>query len=139
MCDRAGVTMTDQANGHTEDTQAEREAAVALGVAWLVALARAFRIDGAREVRLDKEIRAAQVDLIQVIRLACAGGVTVEDLRARFIDPVVRQPGIHGGAALLLAETARLVEEEASPGPGGREGASVRADADHRTGPAALP
>jgi hypothetical protein len=108
----AGPTMADPIHGTTvEDRRAEHEAAVALAVAWLVAIARAFRIDGTREVRLDEEIRAAQADLIRVIRLACADGMRVEEVRARFIDPL-RQSGIHEGAAALLAETARVAAND---------------------------
>jgi hypothetical protein len=81
-----------------------------------MAIARAFRIDGAREVRLDNEILAAQVDLIRAISLARADGLTLEELRARFIDPVVRQLGVHEGASVLLAKTMRLAEQHLASG-----------------------
>lgn len=94
-----------------EDTQAEREAAVAVAVAWLMGIARAFRIDTARKFRPDQEIRTAQVDLIRAILLACADGLTVEDLRARFVDPILRHADANDGGPALLAETVRLVEQ----------------------------
>jgi hypothetical protein len=84
-------------------------------------IAGAFRIDAAREV--DQEIRAAQVDLIRAILLACADGLTLEDLRARFIDPVLRHADVNKGGPALLAETVGLVEqrltrEARTPHPG---------------------
>jgi hypothetical protein len=104
--------MATWADGKTvEDTRAEREAAVALRVAWLMGIGHAFRVNGGPGARLDKEVRAAQVDLIQAILLACADGVTIESVRARFIDPVVGYPGDNEGAAGLLVETVRLAEQ----------------------------
>ena len=102
--------MAQQVDGSTEDTRAAHEAAVALNVAWLVAFARAFRIEDGRELRLDAEIHTAQVDLIHALLLACAGGTPLEELRARFIDPVGRQSRVHKEATALLTDTVRQVE-----------------------------
>jgi hypothetical protein len=102
--------MAQGANGSIEDGRAAHEAAVALHVAWLVAFARAFRIEDGRELRLDAEIRTAQVDLFRALLLACADGTPLEELRARFVDPIRRQPRVHEEAASLLADTVRLVE-----------------------------
>lgn len=102
--------MTARADGITEDARGAREAAVALNVAWLVAIARAFRGEDGRELRLDPEVRAAQMDLVRALLLACADGTPLEELRARFIDPVGRQSRLYEEAAALLVETVRLVE-----------------------------
>jgi hypothetical protein len=99
--------MAQRVDGSTEDAH---EAEVAMRVAWLVALARAFRIEDGRELRLDAEVRAAQVDLIRALLLACADGIPLEALRTRFIDPVGRQSRAHEEATALLAHTVRLVE-----------------------------
>ncbi|HEY7652861.1 MAG TPA: hypothetical protein VIG07_08580 [Methylomirabilota bacterium] len=104
------MTVAQRTDGSTEDTRAAHKAAVALNVAWLVALARSFRIEDGREIRLDAGIRAAQVDLIRALLLACADGTPLEELRARFIDPVGRQSRVHREAAALLTDTVRLVE-----------------------------
>jgi hypothetical protein len=110
--EKEGTTMAEWTNGKSvEDTRAEREAAVAMAVAWLMGVARTFRIDPVRKVGLDQEIRTAQVDLIRAILLACADGLTAEDLRARFIDPVLRHADASDGGPALLAETVRLVEQ----------------------------
>lgn len=93
-----------RADGSTE----EHKAAVGLNVAWLVALARAFRLGDGRELRLNADIRTAQVKLIQA--LACADGTPLEELRARFIDPVGRESPVHAEATTLLTDTVRLVE-----------------------------
>jgi hypothetical protein len=50
------------------------------------------------------------VDLIRVLLLACADGTPLEELRARFIDPVGRRSRVHEEATALLADTVRLVE-----------------------------
>jgi len=102
--------MAQWVEGSGEDARVAHEAAVALNVAWLVALSRAFRIEDGREVRLDAEVRTAQVDLIQALLLACTDGTPLAELRARFIDPVGRQAHVHEAATTLLAETVRLVE-----------------------------
>ena len=94
----------------TQDSRAAHAAAVALNVAWLVSLARGFRIVEGQELRLDAEIRAAQVDLIRALLAACADGTPLEELRARFIDPVGRESRAHPEATALLTETVRLVE-----------------------------
>jgi hypothetical protein len=83
---------------------------VALNVAWLVGLARAFRTDDGRELRLDRKVRNTQLGLIRALRLACADGIPLEELRARFIDPVGRESGRYAEATALLTDTVRLVE-----------------------------
>jgi hypothetical protein len=93
-----------------DDTRAAREVTVAMAVVWLVGVARAFRVDAPRDV--DQEVRAAQVDLIQAIQLACADGLPISDVRARFIDPVLRHVDANGGAGALLAETVQFVERQ---------------------------
>ena len=102
--------MAQRVDGSTEDTRAAHEAAVGLHVAWLVALARVSRLEDDRALRLDADIRTAQVDLIQALLLACADGIPLEDLRARFIDPVGRESRVHAAATTLLADTVRHVE-----------------------------
>jgi len=102
--------MAQRVDGSTENAHAAHEAAVALNVAWLVSLARAFRIEDGRELRLDANVRTAQVDLIRALLLACADGTPLEALRARFIDPVGRGSRVHTEAAALLNDTVRLVE-----------------------------
>ena len=93
-----------------EDTGAAREVTVAMAVVWLVGVARAFRVDALRDV--DQEVRAAQGDLIQAIRLACADGLPIADVRARFIDPVLRHVDANEGTGALLAETVQFVEQQ---------------------------
>jgi hypothetical protein len=87
-----------------------RSSDAALNVAWLVSLARGFRIVEGRELRLDAEVRAAQVDLIRALLAACADGTPLEELRARFIEPVERKSRAHAEATALLTDTVRLVE-----------------------------
>jgi hypothetical protein len=100
------MTIAQRADGSTE----EHKAAVGLNVAWLVALARAFRLGDGRELRLNADIRTAQVKLIQALLLACADGTPLEELRARFIDPVGRESPVHAEATTLLTDTVRLVD-----------------------------
>jgi hypothetical protein len=83
---------------------------VARQAAELVALACAFRIGDGRELRRDPAIRAAQVDLIRALLLACAHGTPLGDLRARFIDPLECESRVHAEATALLTDTIRLVE-----------------------------
>lgn len=100
------MTIAQRADGSIE----EHKAAVGLNVAWLVALARAFRLGDGRELRLNADIRTAQVKLIQALLLACADDTPLEELRARFIDPVGRESPVHAEATTLLTDTVRLVE-----------------------------
>lgn len=102
--------MAGRADGITEDERAAHKAAVGLNVAWLVSLARAFRIEDGRELRLDADVRAAQADLIRALLLACSEGIPLDELRARFIDPVRRESRVYGEAAALLTDTVQLVE-----------------------------
>lgn len=95
----------------TPDSRAAHAAAVTLNVAWLLSLARGFRVVEGRELRLDAGIRAAQVDLIQALLAACADGTPLAELRARFIDPVGREADAHPEATGLLGDTVRLVEQ----------------------------
>lgn len=103
------MMMAQRADESSEDGRAARKAAVALNVAWLVALARAFRTEDGRELRLDPDIRTAQMGLIRALRLACADGIPLEELRARFIDPVGRESRRYAEATALLSDTVRLV------------------------------
>jgi hypothetical protein len=105
-----GMTMAQRVDGSREDVRAAHNAAVALNVAWLVGLARASRIEDGRALRLDPDVRTAQVDLIQALLHACADGMSLEELRARFIEPVGRESRVYGEAAALLTDTIRLVE-----------------------------
>jgi hypothetical protein len=93
-----------------EDVRAAHETAVALHVAWLVSLARAFRTQDGRELRRDPDIRTAQVNLIRALLLACNEGTPLEALRTRFIDPVGRECRVSAEATALLTDTVRLVE-----------------------------
>ena len=92
------------------DVRAAHETEVALHVAWLVSLVRAFRTQDGRELRRDPEIRTAQVNLIWALLLACADGTPLEGLRARFIDPVGRESRVHKEEDALLTDTVQLVE-----------------------------
>jgi len=109
------MMMAQRVGGSTEDARAAHKAAVAMNVAWLVGLARAFRIEDRRALRLDADIRAAQVDLIRALLLACADGTSLEELRARFIDPVGRESHVFAEATALLTDTVRLVERHLAP------------------------
>ncbi len=102
--------MAQRVDGSIEDARAVHEAAVAMNVAWLMGIARAFGVEDGRELRLDADIRTAQVDLIRALLLACADGTPLEELRARFIDPLGHQSRVHEEATALLTDTVRLVE-----------------------------
>jgi hypothetical protein len=104
------MMMARRADESSEDGRAARKAAVALNVALLVGLARAFRTDDGRGLRLDPEVRNAQMGLIRALRLACADGIPLEELRARFIEPVGRESRRYAEATGLLTDTVRLVE-----------------------------
>jgi len=93
-----------------DDARAAHQTEVALHVAWLVSLARAFRTQDGRELRRDPDIRTAQVNLIRALLLACADGTSVEGLRARFIDPVGRESRVYEEEDALLTDTVGLVE-----------------------------
>ena len=94
-----------------EDTKLACEGEVALGIAWLVAIVRAFRVGRNREEPLTAELRAAQSDLTRAILLACDAGVSLEDLQSRVIAPALGRPGVTAGAAALLLETVQTVQE----------------------------
>jgi hypothetical protein len=102
--------MAHRVDESPQDVHAEHETAVALQVAWFAALARACRSDDGDALRRDPDIRTAQVNLIHALLLACADGVPLEGLRARFIEPVGRESRVSGEATALLSETVRLVE-----------------------------
>jgi hypothetical protein len=102
--------MADRPDRITEDTRTAHETAVGLHVAWLVALARASRLEDERALRLNADIRTAQAHLIQALLLARADGTPLEDLRTRFIDPVGRESRIQAAATTLLTDTVRHVE-----------------------------
>jgi hypothetical protein len=102
--------MAQRVDESREDVRAAHEAAVGLNVAWLVSLARAFRVEDGRALRLDADVRAAQVDLIRALLVACADGTPLEALRARFIDSVGRDSHVYAETTALLTETIRLVE-----------------------------
>src|SRR6266536_1354010 len=87
------------------------EEQVALGVARLVAMARAFRVRGNREERLLDELQAAQTDLMLAILLTCGAGMTIEDVRSRLIEPALNRPGVTEEAIVLLREAMRSVQE----------------------------
>jgi hypothetical protein len=112
------MTMAQRANRRTEDARAAHKTEVALHVAWLVALARALRIEDGRALRVDADIRTAQVDLIRALLNACADGTPLDELRARFIDPVGRESRVHAEAAALLTDAVRLVERHLACRPG---------------------
>lgn len=102
--------MAQRTNENTEDRRVTHETELALHVAWLVSLARAFPTQGGRELRRDPDIRTAQVALVRALLLAGADGTPLEELRARFIDPVVRGAGGYEEKDSLLIETVELVE-----------------------------
>jgi hypothetical protein len=93
-----------------EDVRAAHETEVALHVAWLVSLARAFRTQDGRELRRDPDIRTAQVNLIRALLLACADGTPLDKLRARFIDPTLHESRVYEQEDALLTDTVELVE-----------------------------
>jgi hypothetical protein len=98
-----------------EDTRSAYEGEVALGVAWLVAMVRAFRAQGRREEPLTGELGAAQSDLMQAIFQACDAGLTLEELQSRVIGPALTRPGVPGRAAALLRETVQRVQNSLRP------------------------
>ena len=104
------MTMAQRVDRSTEEPRAAHKVAVAMNVAWLVGLARAFRVEDGRALRLDPDIRTAQVDLIRALLLACADGTPLKELRARYIDPVGRESRVYAEATALLTDTVRLVE-----------------------------
>ena len=105
------MTIAQPVYGTTDDdTREAHKLAVGLNVAWLVSLARAFRVEDGRELRRDADIRAAEVKLIQALLLACSDGTPLEELRVRFIDPVGCESRAHAAATALLTDTVRLVE-----------------------------
>ncbi|HET8577905.1 MAG TPA: hypothetical protein VFO18_12445 [Methylomirabilota bacterium] len=104
--------MLDSADGQGTDTiRAGHDTNVALGVAWLVAMARAFRVRADRKERLDEELRAAQADLIRAILLACADGLSLQEVLSRFIEPALSRPAVMDSAAFLLRDAVRSVQE----------------------------
>jgi hypothetical protein len=104
--------MTQRVDKSAADTRAAHETAVGLHVAWLMALARASRLEDDGALRVDPDVRTAQAHLIRALLLACADGIPLEDLRARFIDPVGRESRTHAAATTLLTDTVRHVERQ---------------------------
>ena len=102
--------MAQRLDKSAKDARAAHETAVGLHVAWLVALARASRIEDDRALQLDADIRTAQAHLIGALLDACADGIPLQELRARFIDPVGRESRVQSAATTLLTETVRHVE-----------------------------
>jgi hypothetical protein len=102
--------MAQRVDKSAEGTRAAHETAVGLHVAWLVALARASRIEDDRALQLDADIQTAQAHLIRALLAACADGIPLEELRARFIDPVGRESRVQAATTTLLADTVRHVE-----------------------------
>lgn len=92
------------------DVRAAHETEVALHVAWLVSLARAFRTQDGRRLRRDPDIRTAQVNLIRALLLACADGTPLAQLRTRFIDPTLHESHVYEEEDALLTDTVELVE-----------------------------
>lgn len=102
MVDSSRQPGSDAMNGYEVD--------IALGVAWLVVIARAFRVNGERQECLDKEIHTAQAELMRGILRACADGVNIEEVRSRVIEPALSRPGVTKGAAALLEATIRAAQ-----------------------------
>lgn len=102
--------MAQRVDKSVEEARAAHETTVGLHVAWLVALARASGLADDRALRLDADVRTAQAHLIRALLLACADGIPLQDLRARFIDPVTRESRVYAAATTLLADTVRHVE-----------------------------
>jgi hypothetical protein len=110
--DEGGTTMAQGVGGNAEGARAAHETTVGLHVAWLVALARASRLEDDRALRLDVDIRTAQAQLIRALLLACADGIPLKDLHARFINPVGREARVYAATTALLADTVRHVERQ---------------------------
>jgi hypothetical protein len=104
--------MAQRVGGGAGDARVVHETTVGLEVSWLVALARASHIGDERQLRLDADIRVTQAQLIRTLLHACADGIPLKDLRARFIDPVERESRVNPAVIALLTDTVRHVERQ---------------------------
>jgi len=99
----------------THDTREAHEVDVTLGVARLIAMARAFRVKAAQPERLSDEVRTAQANLRRAILLAFADGLTADDIRFRCIEPALKRSTTGGEAAAAVEQTFRSIERAGSP------------------------
>jgi hypothetical protein len=102
--------MAQRVDKSAEEARAAHETTVGLHVAWLVALARASRLEDDRALRLDADIRTAQAHLIRALLLACADGRHGPTRRATSGQPRVSPNAPSGAARSVAARTT-------GPGP----------------------
>jgi hypothetical protein len=107
---RMSGAMRDSSEQPDSEALRAYEVDIALGVAWLVSMVRAFRVTGERQEGLDEAIHTARADLMRGILRACAAGVSLEEVRSGFIEPALSRPGVTKGAAALLEETMRSAQ-----------------------------
>jgi hypothetical protein len=87
---------------------------VTLGVARLIAMARAFRVKAEQHERLSDEVRTAQANLRRAILLAFADGLTADDIRSRYIEPALKRSTTSEEAAAAVEQTFRSIERAGS-------------------------
>jgi hypothetical protein len=98
----------------THDPREAHEVDVTLGVARLIAMARAFRMKAEQHERLSDEVRTAQANLRRAILLAFADGLTADDIRFRCIEPALKRSTTSEEAAAAVEQTFRSIEKAGS-------------------------
>jgi len=92
-------------------TPEAHEVDVTLGVARLIAVARAFRVKAEQHEALSDAVRSAQANLRRAILLAFADGLTADDVRSRCIEPVLKRSTTSEEAAAVVEQTIGSVEK----------------------------
>lgn len=90
----------------TYSTREAHEVHVTLGVARLIAVTRAFRVEAEQPQALGDAVRSAQANLRRAILLAFADGLTADDVRARCIEPALKQSTTSQEAAAAVEHTS---------------------------------
>ena len=93
-------------------TAEAHEVDVTLGVARLIAVARAFRVKAEQREALSGAVRSAQDDLRRAILLALADGLTADDIRSRCIEPALKRSTTSEEAAAAVEQTIGSVENQ---------------------------
>lgn len=94
----------------TYSTREAHEVRVTLCVARLIAVTRAFRVEAEQPQALSDAVRSAQANLRRAILLAFADGLTADDVRARCIEPALKQSTTSQEAAAAVEHTIGSVE-----------------------------
>jgi cell division septum initiation protein DivIVA len=92
-------------------TREAHEADVTLGVARLVAVARAFRVKAEQHERLSDEVRVASANLRRAILLALADGLTADDIRSGCVEPMLKRSSTSEEAAAAVEQAIGSVEK----------------------------